>query len=173
MAAAIALDAFYAAVKEHIDIPEETRKAWREKGTARYKQVVETLRRAFLFGMASLRNVVKATKDVYRFRDMAVHPDQKLAQTPLHPVLGVGTEWRFVAFRLENARPLVAVVLSMIWQMLERPREGNDRLARYCSQLVPHLKPLVERWEAKYGPIHPGRAQSPPEPPASTDGGTH
>jgi hypothetical protein len=46
MAAAISMDAFYARVKEYVIIPSPTLDAWRQKGTARYKQVYETIRRA-------------------------------------------------------------------------------------------------------------------------------
>src|SRR3954465_14183963 len=40
-AAAIALDAFYAAVKGLCAIPPELGRTWRDKGTARYKQISE------------------------------------------------------------------------------------------------------------------------------------
>jgi hypothetical protein len=41
MAAAIAVDALYAALQGHIEIPEQPLKKWRERRTARYSQVAE------------------------------------------------------------------------------------------------------------------------------------
>ena len=114
MAAAIAIDAFYAAVKERVTIPAVTLQAWREKGTARHKQVYEAMRRGFKIGKGALPKVREALKEIYRFRDLAVHPDPKLAQPLIHPDLGVGAEWRFVYFRYENARALINVILSLV-----------------------------------------------------------
>jgi len=47
VAACTALDALYASVKLHVDLPAETIQAWRGKRTPRYAQVAEVLRRAF------------------------------------------------------------------------------------------------------------------------------
>jgi hypothetical protein len=40
-ASAIAVDAFYAVVKRHITLPEETIAAWQKKRTARHRQIAE------------------------------------------------------------------------------------------------------------------------------------
>lgn len=129
MAAASAIDAFYAAVKEHITIPASMLKAWREKGTARHKQVYEVWRRGFKVVKSALPKILQALSEIYRFRDLAVHPDPKLARPVLHPDLGgVGTEWRFVFFHYENAKPLVGVALGMVVQLLHGRAPG-----RRCS----------------------------------------
>jgi hypothetical protein len=47
MAAAIAIDAFYATIKNKTNIPEETFHIWKEKKTARHTQIAEVLRQAF------------------------------------------------------------------------------------------------------------------------------
>lgn len=47
MASAIAMDAYYANVKERIDISKELIKAWLDNGTARYNQTAEVIRKAF------------------------------------------------------------------------------------------------------------------------------
>ena len=47
MAAAIAIDAFYAAVREHAPVPSDLLENWRKNKTARAKQIFETFRRAF------------------------------------------------------------------------------------------------------------------------------
>jgi hypothetical protein len=157
MAAAVAIDAFYAAVKEHIAIPPSMLKAWREKGTARHKQVYEVVRRGFKIGKSALPKVREALSEIYRFRDLAVHPDPKLAEPITHPDLtGVGTEWRFIYFRYENAKPLVNVALSMVVQFIAAPKERNKPLTRYAQETAPMIKPLVEEWESRYGALYPG-----------------
>ncbi len=47
MAAAVAFDAFYAVVQEHIPMPDAVKKEWQQNGTARFAQITEVLRRAF------------------------------------------------------------------------------------------------------------------------------
>jgi hypothetical protein len=41
MAAAIAIDSFYAALQENTNIPNATIQLWRENRTARYKQITD------------------------------------------------------------------------------------------------------------------------------------
>ena len=155
MAAAISMDAFYARVKEHVIIPSPTLDAWRQKGTARYKQVYETIRRGFKVRKEALPKVRDALKEIYRFRDFAVHPDPQLAQPLKHPDLGVGTEWRFVYYRFENAKGLVNFSLSLIVQLLNSPKANNADLQRYTLESLPLLQPLVDGWEDKYGELYP------------------
>ena len=81
MAAAISMDAFYAGLKEHVIIPSATLDAWRQKGTARYKQVYETIRRGFKVRKEALPKVREALKEIYRFRDLAVHPGSETCAT--------------------------------------------------------------------------------------------
>lgn len=45
MAAAIAVDALYAVLRGHIEVPEELLNKWRNRRTARYSQVAEVIRR--------------------------------------------------------------------------------------------------------------------------------
>jgi hypothetical protein len=165
MSAATAIDAFYAAVKEHVPIPAATLKAWREKGTARHRQVYEVFRRGFKIGKTALPKVREALGEIYRFRDL-VHPNPKLAQPLIHPNLGgVGTEWRFVYFRYENAKPLVSVALGMVVQLLDIPKDRNEGLKRFCQETGPFMRPLVEGWEGRYGQLYPR-----PKPPSGLSG---
>ncbi len=133
-------------------------KAWRERGTARHKQVYEVVRRGFKLGKSAMPKVLEALSEIYRFRDLAVHPDPKLAQPLTHPDLtGVGTEWRFVYFRFENAKPLVNVALSMVVQFLDAPKDRNKELKRYAQETAPMMTSLVEDSESRYGPLYPRR----------------
>jgi hypothetical protein len=71
MAAAIAVDAFYAVIQTKVTIPSALITKWRNKRTPRYAQITEVLRIAFTLkpkGTAVLR---KNPKEIYRFRDLA------------------------------------------------------------------------------------------------------
>jgi len=63
MAAAIAWDAVYAVLREHVVIPPAMSEKWRNGRTARYTQVAEVIRRAFSLkpkGSSLLRQNLKA-----------------------------------------------------------------------------------------------------------------
>jgi hypothetical protein len=74
MAAAIAIDSFYAALRDKTNIPEETIKSWRAKSTARYKQITEIIRRAFSLSPRYCVGLRNCLKEIFKFRDLAVHP---------------------------------------------------------------------------------------------------
>lgn len=162
IACAIALDAFYAAIKPHIDIPEPVVQAWRDNRTARYRQIVEVLRRAFRIGRRSCTAIRQLVKEVYQLRDRAVHPPMEFSQPILHPQLQLGMEWRFVVFRFENARNATAGVLSVIYQLTDKARDIPEVVER-CRVIRERLTPLVAAWEAHFGAVYerpsaPGQA---------------
>lgn len=160
MASAIALDAFYASTKEHVPLPSDLVDRWRENGTARYKQITEVLRRAYEVrprGAVALR---AALEEVQRFRDWAVHPPARARQPEWYEDIGVATEWRYVAFRSHNARALCAKALSIVGQLVVKPRANLRALVDYCASARPVLLPLVERFEGIHGSIRPSNEPS-------------
>lgn len=74
MASGIALDAYYASIKEHVTIPQSTLDSWRENNTARYKQISEVLRMGFRLKNPSGKSLRDILKQNFKFRDKAVHP---------------------------------------------------------------------------------------------------
>lgn len=106
MAAAIAVDPFYAALRGKISIPEETIQAWREQRTARHKQIAEVLRRAFALpprGTVVPRNNLN---EIFRHRDLAVHPSGNVAATVFHPELQTASN---------GASPISAPITHVLW----------------------------------------------------------
>jgi len=154
VASAIAIDAFYAMVGDHVKILERTREAWRRNRTPRPKQVAEVLRRAFEIGPKSFAQIRHHIVEVFAWRDKAVHPAAGYDQPVRYDELHVATEWRLVAFRAENAKNALAVALSLIAQLLERPRPKHASLTEHCAGSVQFVAPLVEQWEAKYGQLY-------------------
>jgi hypothetical protein len=157
-ASAIAVDAFYASVKQQIDLPEELTRTWREKRTARHKQIAEVLRRAFRLSREGGRALPKSLEQLFHYRDQAAHPSAKLQPTLLHPDLNLQTEWRFVYYRLHNAKTLAQLALAVVAQLVRKPRVKYTKLVEYCTGAVDRVEPLVVRWESLYGELYPGRA---------------
>lgn len=135
--AAIAIDAFYATIKNYISIPDGTTKIWREKRTARYKQIAETLRVGFKIKKEPYKNLRHILKQVTEWRDLSVHPSGKFEKPMYHPDLKVGTEWRFVYYRLYNAKAIYRGILSIINVLCEVEVSNNSNLQKYVLDLQP------------------------------------
>lgn len=163
-AAATTVDALYAGVKEHIVLPEATLTAWRQKRTARHKQVVEVLRQAFRVQPGLVVSMQERLEEVYRYRGWALHPPAEAQETARHRLLRLQTEWRFVAFSYPNAFQLVRRSLSLCWDTASQQSVPHPGLQEYCSGLKRLLTPVIARWEDAIGPL----AQQGPNPPGVT-----
>jgi len=142
VAAAIAIDAFYSLVQTHVELPPDLLETWRTKGTSRYSQVTEVLRRAFRLkpkGTAALRQNLK---EIYRLRDLAVHPSGKIAAPILHPELNTGVEWRFAYFRAYNAELVVNGATWILWDLAHGGKPKDSKLAEYMAGLRQRLAEL-------------------------------
>lgn len=151
VACAIALDAFYATVKDCIDLPSDLTDTWRKNRTSRYAQVAEVLRRAFEVHPSKddqLRNLVK---EVFRFRDKAVHPSAEPQQPIRLPDVELGVAWRFVAFHNKNARLITKLSISLVSQCVAVPRADFPALVRHCKSAVELVGPIKERYRAAFG----------------------
>jgi hypothetical protein len=155
VAVAVALDAFYAAVRPHITIPQATLTAWRKRRTARHAQIAEVLRRSFLFGPKTGALIRNGLKELFAWRDRSVHPSAEAARPIAYPELGVGTEWRLVAYRHENAQRAMSFALSLIAQLLAAPKPNLREIARYCEGALPPAMQMVRKWERRYGQLYP------------------
>ncbi len=154
VAAAVAVDAFYAMIRRYIAVPEDTMKAWRKNRTSRPRQITEVFRLSFAVGTKSTAEMGGRLKDPFKLRDRSVHPTAEFECPVWYEELGVLTEWRFVAFRAENAKSAVSLVLSIIAQLFARPRSTSLELAEHCKGAVQFITPLVEEWERKYGELY-------------------
>src|SRR6185437_15189206 len=131
--AAIALDALYASVRERTDIPETLVATWRKNKTARPKQVAEVFRRAFRVGPKSFRNLAAIVHQLYKFRDLAVHPPASFSAPVFHATLNARTEWRFLSFGYDSSLVAVRASLAAVTQLTQLPRTKNTLLVKYCG----------------------------------------
>jgi hypothetical protein len=129
MAAAIALDAFYAVIKTKAEIPETLIKKWKVNGTARYKQLSEVLRQAFMLKKEESALLQESLKEIFRFRDLAVHPRAENEAPVFHPEIHVGVEWRFACFRAENAALIVCATQNMIRELVSKGKPKNPAIS--------------------------------------------
>jgi hypothetical protein len=139
MAAAIALDAFYSRIQTYIQLSPLLVQQWRDKRTARYSQITEVLRLGFNLkpkGTATLRQNLK---EIYRFRDLAVHPSGKTQAPVLHPEMEVGVEWRFAHFRAQNAELIVNSATGMLWDLANNGKPMTNDIRKYMEALRQRL----------------------------------
>ncbi len=157
MASAIAIDAFYAAIKERatIDHINELSRSWRRNGTARYKQIAEVIKRAFsLPSDESFHAIRRNIQELMNYRDKAVHPPSGAKKPMFHPELKQPTEWRFITFRFVNAKTLVRFAISLVAQIVRQHEKVEpERLQKYCRSLVKKINPIVNDWEKRYGQL--------------------
>ena len=152
VAAGVAVDALYAAIKDRTSVPESLLDTCQRNRTARYKQVGEVLRRAFHVSPRYAVGIRAAIREIYKYRDWAVHPPAQASAPARHPALGLNTEWRFVAFSYPNAWHLTRAAISLAWQAANRTDVPKD-LHDYCQSLRSLLAPVVSEWEASFGSL--------------------
>lgn len=142
MAAAISLDSFYANLRDTVNISNDDIAKWRTNNTARYKQITEILRRAFTLNNRDSVNLRKALREIFRFRDLAVHPSGDTTVPIIHDELQVGVEWRFAYFRAGNAEALVNIANQIIRELVEKGKPANSEVEKYANSLRERLSPL-------------------------------
>jgi hypothetical protein len=142
MAAAIAWDAIYSILRQHVNIPQSFVDKWRAGRTARYSQVTEIVRRAFALKPKNVAALRSNLKEIYRYRDLAVHPSGKIEAPLLHPELDVGVEWRFVYFRATNAELAVSGSTAMLWELAHNGQAKDPKIVEYQKSLCSRLEEI-------------------------------
>ena len=142
MAAAIAWDAVYSILRQLVNIPPSLVEQWRAGRTARYSQVAEVVRRAFSLNSKNTAKLRANLKEIYRFRDLAVHPSGKIEAPLLHPELNIGMEWRFIYFRATNAELAVSAAAAMLWELAHNGKPKDPKIIEYQKTLCARLEEI-------------------------------
>ena len=152
MAGCIAIDSYYASIKDFAEIPEDLARTWQKNGTARYKQIAEILKRTFVIPQDLFLKIRKILEQSFGLRDMAVHPKHGTDLPVLYPEINKISDWRYAAFRYTNVKAVVGHSLSIIYQTA-RQKKGNKKqlLKIYCENLVKKLEPTLSEWVERYG----------------------
>jgi hypothetical protein len=154
VAAAVAVDAFYAMVRDFVPIADRTRQAWSRNRTPRPKRIAEVLRRSFKIGPNSFKAMRGYLIELFAWRDKSVHPQAGYDVPVRYDELKVATEWRFVAFRADNAKAALGIALGLIAQLVDRPQDKHEGLSEHCASARQFVAPLVAHWEAEYGQLY-------------------
>ncbi|MGD1281339.1 hypothetical protein ACKUUI_05950 [Mycobacterium seoulense] len=147
-ACAFAIDAFYAGVKarspKHPD-----QEAWSRNKTPRPTQVTETIIYHLKIADSGVRNKMRTwVPEIYRLRDLAVHPDSEFQEAVYHPDLNVGVDQKFMIFRRDNAVKATAATLAMLDYFVLYLDRGSEELAQQKEGARRHVDELLDRYEA-------------------------
>jgi hypothetical protein len=142
MAAAIAIDSLYANLRDAVNVSNEVFAKWRANNTVRYKQISEIIRRAFTLNNRDTVNLRKAIREIFWFRDLAVHPSGDVNAPVPHDELQVEVEWRFALFRASNAEALVKLANQIVRELVEKGNPANSEVERYAQSLRERLSSL-------------------------------
>lgn len=147
-ASAFAIDAFYAAVKarspQHPDEP-----VWKKKGTARHKQVTETLFYHLKIKNQTTRKEIRhRVSKIYEFRDRAVHPSSDFKPAIHRPDLNVGLDQAFTIFRRENAVMATGMTVNILDYCVSFLQNGGPDLIAKKDGARIKMDKLLDRYEA-------------------------
>ncbi|MGW5239926.1 hypothetical protein ACWEOW_13420 [Monashia sp. NPDC004114] len=150
-AAAFALDNFFSCIRDCVPGIESLEKEWAAAGTARHKRVSESIRRTFRVSNAGGKALRATVREIFKYRDWAVHPPAELREPIYNELIDAGTEWRFVAYRAFNASGCARTTSAFLSQVLAAPRESNAPLVKWCEGRVDRSKARAERAELLLG----------------------
>ena len=147
VAAATALDATYASVSKLIQIPADEREAWRRNRKARSAQVSEVLRRAFCIGEDQAKRMREDLKEIYRVRDLAVHPAAEMKPFVSHSEMNVLVEWQFDLYRASKAIMVVAGAGQILWVLAHNTKPTLPAIKNFASNMKIYLQELYPKGE--------------------------
>lgn len=152
MAACIAMDAYYATIKEHASIPNDLLNKWKENKTARYKQISETLKRTFTIPEETFLQMRVSLEQSFKLRDKAVHPKSGTDLPVLHPEANIISDWRFSAFRYANSKAVVQNILGFIYLTTYLKIPPTKKALKVIAEKHRNeIKPIVKKWDTRYG----------------------
>jgi hypothetical protein len=124
---AFAVDGFYDTIRNELG-PHPDQGTWRTgiPTTPRHKQVSETLRYHLKFGPDFTRQNATIIKELFGFRDRAVHPSGKFVAPNYRPEIDSGVHPHLITFSGPHATQCRAVVLTL----LDRYVSQAEKLAR-------------------------------------------
>lgn len=143
----IGLDAFFAGVCERLPAYPALRSKWvsQKRKPSRSSQVSQVFQRAFRYDPALYSRLRVALKDLYRIRDVAVHPSAGFQPPVQHDILGVGVEWRFATFTATNASKAVSLACDIIQHSIGVPRASLPELGEWCETARTKVGAVYER----------------------------
>jgi hypothetical protein len=125
------LDALYSSVKERL--PANALHGIGSNSTARHQFVHETLKRSARLSNDQAKLMKSVIKQIFYFRDSAVHPPGGWSEPMLHPDLGTSMASGYVAFRATNAAKGYVATRHVIELVLTKVRPKHVELAEWAA----------------------------------------
>lgn len=148
VALAAAFDNFYHMVSPKIPLPANVIQSWkrnkRRKPHSSY--VMEVLKHGFQLRQPHIQLIGPTLRELYTWRNWAIHPSADMQAVRHHPLLDAQVEWRFVAFSLENATALMDFSFQVLPFLLAKPKPQLKDLRTWCEsskQLMPPRPDLL------------------------------
>jgi len=152
VAAATALDAAYSSLFQIVPMTPGLKQSWQKNRTPRFAQVSEIIKLAFSLNNKNTAIVYQNVREVYKFRDLAVHPTGISKPPVWHGEMQVAVEWQFDTYRAKNAVLLVTAVSRIFWQLAHNTEPRNPKVQQYATNLKVYLAEIFPGGE----PAMPG-----------------
>ncbi|MFC5179421.1 hypothetical protein [Nocardioides taihuensis] len=120
-ACAFAVDAFYTTIVERFG-PHPDAQAWKRNRTARHAQIAATLHYHLKIKSSAMPTVREFLSELFRFRDLAVHPHAQFQETVYRPDIDAGVEPRFVTFSAQHARTALGLTVELLTSLVEKAK---------------------------------------------------
>jgi len=116
---AFAFDGFYDTVKAEMG-PHPDQRAWKKKRAARDTQVTETLRYRLKLGPKFSEQLRTLIKELFAFRDRAVHPTSTFVDPNYRPQIDSGVHPHLITFSGPHAVQTRALALEVLTRLVDR-----------------------------------------------------
>ena len=136
----IALDSLYDQLRPYANITREDINKWKEKRTKRSAQICEVIKRVYKLNNQSSKAYRENINSIIDFRDKAVHPDNSIKRACTRPDIPVGIDWRFSAYRYDNAIICYQRTMEMILYLYEK-KSGIPQVDQEMENII---KALIE-----------------------------
>lgn len=133
-AAAFTFDGLYASVTARAGLHPHAH-LWRENGTSRPAQIVETLRLELRLSNPETKQLKAVIHELFKYRDWAVHPGARFATPVYRDDLDVAADWHFSAFRARNAEHAASVTSGVVDGLVDRMPKARSAAVRAIAEM--------------------------------------
>jgi hypothetical protein len=119
IACGIALDSLYSQLKPFANLSHTEIETWKNNKTKRSAQIFQVIRRVYKLNNEISKAFNTNIDSIIDFRDKAVHPDNSIKRSCTRPDIPVGVDWRFSAYRYDNAAICYRRTMEMLIYLYE------------------------------------------------------
>lgn len=145
IAVALALDGLYAEIKQQFPLPADLSSRWKEKKTARYAQIAETIRRTFKVSGNDAKSLRKMLRSIFELRDKAVHPPANFSYPVPFGSSEILVDTTFAAFQFDNVREIVGFGFS-IMKLIGETQSSIESIQSFASSNLKMLENAFAVW---------------------------